>query len=133
MRGKSLFVAFAIAVVFAFAGRAVWAAPDAPFTIPAILSLTGSATATGSEEGTALRLLADSVNSSGGVLGRQIAFEIHDDQSNAQVAVQLMSAIVAKNPPIVLGPTLTGGCNAVLALVQAHGPLTYCLSSGVYT
>jgi branched-chain amino acid transport system substrate-binding protein len=132
MRGKSLFIAFAIAAVVAFAGKSVWAAPDAPLTIPAILSLTGSATATGSEEATALRLLADSVNSSGGVRGRQIAFDIHDDQSNAQVAVQLMSAIIAKNPPVVLGPTLTGGCNAVLALVQAHGPLTYCLSSGVY-
>jgi branched-chain amino acid transport system substrate-binding protein len=132
MRGKSLFVALVSVAVIAFAARAVWAAPDAPFTIPAILSLTGSATATGSEEATALRLLADSVNSSGGVRGRPIAFDIHDDQSNAQVAVQLMSAIVAKNPPIVLGPTLTGGCNAVLALVQAHGPLTYCLSSGVY-
>jgi branched-chain amino acid transport system substrate-binding protein len=129
--GKSLFVAIAIAAVVVLAGKAVWAAPE-PFTIPVILSLTGSATATGTEEAQALRLLADLVNSSGGVRGRQIVFDIHDDQSNAPVAVQLMSAIVAKNPPIVLGPTLSGACNAVFALVQARGPLTYCLSSGVY-
>jgi branched-chain amino acid transport system substrate-binding protein len=132
MLGKSLFLALAIGAIVVLGAKVVWAAPDTTFTIPVILSLTGSATASGTEEATALQLLADSVNKSGGVRGRQIAFEIHDDQSNAPVAVQLMSAIVAKNPPIVLGPTLTGGCNAVLALVQAHGPLTYCLSSGVY-
>jgi branched-chain amino acid transport system substrate-binding protein len=132
MLGKSLLVTIAIVAAVVHGGEAVSAASDTTFTIPVILSLTGSATATGTEEATALRLLADSVNNSGGVRGRQIAFDIHDDQSNAPVAVQLMSAIVAKNPPIVLGPTLTGACNAVLALVQAHGPLTYCLSSGVY-
>ena len=132
MLGKSLFVTVAIVTAVVLGGEAVSAAPDTTFTIPAILSLTGSATATGTEEAVALRLLADSVNSSGGVRGRQIAFDIHDDQSNAPVSVQLMSSIVAKSPPIVLGPTLSGGCNAVFALVQAHGPLTYCLSSGVY-
>jgi len=131
MQAKRLFVTLAIATVVVFAGQAVRAAAP-PFTIPVILSLTGSATATGTEEASALRTLADSVNASGGVRGRPIVFDIQDDQSSAPVAVQLMSAIVAKNPPIVMGPTLAGGCNAVLPLVQAQGPLTYCLSSGVY-
>src|ERR1700735_5199536 len=100
MLGKSLFLALTIAAVVVLGAKVVWAAPETTFTIPVILSLTGSATASGTEEATALQLLADSVNKSGGVRGRQIAFEIHDDQSNAPVAVQLMSAIVAKNPPI---------------------------------
>lgn len=125
-------VTIALLTLASLCCRTASAAPPAPFSIPAILSLTGSATASGTEEAKALQLLADTVNAGGGVRGRPIAFEIQDDQSNAQVAVQLMNAIVVKHPPIVLGPTLTGSCGAVLALVQTAGPLTYCLSSGMY-
>lgn len=122
----------ALAAVALLGAGTAGAAPQPPFTIPVILSLTGSATATGTEEASALRVLADSVNNGGGIHGRPIAFDVQDDQSNVPVAVQLMNAVKAKNPPIVLGPTLTGACNAVLALVQTNGPLTYCLSSGMY-
>ena len=114
------------------AAGAVRAAPPPAVEIPVILSLTGSAAATGTEEAEALKLLADSVNKNGGVRGRPLSFTIRDDQSNAQIAVQLTNEIAATHPSILLGPTLTGACSAVLPLVQSNGPLTYCLSSGMY-
>lgn len=116
----------------AFAGGPIRAA-DPAFAIPVILSLTGSASSLGSDEAEGLRLLADSVNKSGGVRGRPIAFEVQDDQSSAQVALQLASAIIAKqHPSIIIATTLVAGCSAILPLVVANGPVTYCLSAGMY-
>jgi branched-chain amino acid transport system substrate-binding protein len=107
------------------------AAAAAPFEVPAILSLTGSGSALATAEAEGLHLLADAVNKSGGVRGRPIAFTIQDDQSSPQIALQLASTILAKHPPIVIATTLVAGCSAILPLVT-NGPVTYCLSSGMY-
>lgn len=127
MRGV-LGIAFAIGIGLCGAASAA----QQPFEIPTILSLTGSAAATGLEEADALRVLADGANKSGGIRGRPIVFRVQDDQSSPQVAVQLANGIIATHAPILLGPTLVGACQAVLPLVQANGPLTYCTSAGMY-
>jgi branched-chain amino acid transport system substrate-binding protein len=115
----------------ALGAGSVRAATPAPFEIPVIVSLTGSGAALGSAEAQSLRLLAESVNRSGGVRGRPIAFTVQDDQSSPQVAVQLANGVIAQHPPIVVATTLVSGCSAVLPLL-ANGPVTYCLSPGMY-
>ena len=102
-----------------------------PFNIPTIVSLTGSGAALGSAEAASLHLLEDNLNRSGGVRGRPIAFTVQDDQSNPQVALQLASAVIAMHPPIMIATSLVAGCNAILPLL-ANGPVTYCLSPGMY-
>jgi branched-chain amino acid transport system substrate-binding protein len=101
-----------------------------PFAINAILPLTGAGAFLGKAEADTLALVTDVVNRSGGVRGRPIRFAIQDDQSNPQVAVQLASALIASNVPVIIGPALAGMCNAVAPLAK-DGPVVYCLSPGI--
>jgi branched-chain amino acid transport system substrate-binding protein len=100
--------------------------------INVILSLTGPGSFLGKNEQTALTVVEQNVNKSGGVLGKPIHFVVADDQSQPQVDVQLASALIAQGVPIIMGPSLTGGCNAIDALLKPDGPLLYCLTAGAH-
>jgi branched-chain amino acid transport system substrate-binding protein len=102
-----------------------------PYTIDAVLPITGGAAFLGMQEAAALKLFADTTNAAGGINGRMLAIAIQDDQTNAQTAVQLMSAALANHPAIVLdgGPAST--CRATAALV-ANGPVEYCLTPSIH-
>jgi branched-chain amino acid transport system substrate-binding protein len=99
--------------------------------IPVILSATGSGAFLGKQEQEALRLEEKSINQSGGIHGKVMRFDIHDDGSNAQTAVQMTTALIAQHPPIILGPALTGTCGAAMPL-GSNGPVMYCFASGVH-
>jgi branched-chain amino acid transport system substrate-binding protein len=101
-----------------------------PLSINAILPLTGSGAFLGKAESDTLTLVESVVNRSGGVRGRPIKFVVQDDQSNPQVAVQLATALIASNVPVIIGPALTALCNAVAPLAK-DGPVIYCLSPGI--
>jgi branched-chain amino acid transport system substrate-binding protein len=117
--------AAAIAMMLPIAGRSA-----DPYEIDTILSETGNLAFVGKTERDALEALEDTVNHSGGIDGRPIKFVFTDDQSNPQIAVQLLNNFLAKKPPVVLGPTTSAGCNALFAMV-ATGPVLYCTSSAV--
>jgi branched-chain amino acid transport system substrate-binding protein len=106
------------------------AAADNPIEINVIVSLTGGAAFLGKNEATALQLVEQNTNKTGGIGGRPVHFVIADDQTNPQIAVQLASDLIAKKVPIILGPTLTAGCNAVSALIKGDGPVLYCFTPG---
>jgi branched-chain amino acid transport system substrate-binding protein len=101
------------------------------FEINAFLPVTGAAAFLGKAEATALSLIEDQVNRSGGIGGRPIKFAISDDQSNPQVAVQLLNGLIAKKVPVVIGPSLVAMCNAMVPLVT-DGPIVYCVSPGLH-
>jgi branched-chain amino acid transport system substrate-binding protein len=120
-------------VLALFAGTAgVPARAADPYTIPIVLSLTGGAGFLGTKEAASLRLLETMVNAQGGVRGRQVKFDIADDESNPQVTVQLVSGLIAKNVPFIFGPTITAMCQAVAPLVDKAGPVTFCLSPTIF-
>jgi len=100
--------------------------------INVILSLTGPGAFLGKNESTALGVVEQNVNKTGGVNGRPIHFVIADDQSSPPVDVQLASALIAQGVPIIMGPSLTGGCNAITATLKADGPLLYCMTAGAH-
>jgi branched-chain amino acid transport system substrate-binding protein len=102
-----------------------------PYEINVIIPLTGLGAFLGKNEAAALGLVEQNVNAAGGIHGRQIKFVIQDDQSNPQVAVQLLTGVIAKHVPIVLGSTLAAMCGAMLPLVK-DGPVDYCFSSAIY-
>jgi branched-chain amino acid transport system substrate-binding protein len=102
-----------------------------PYEINAILPQTGQASFLGTAATATLGVIADLVNKSGGIAGRPIKFAIQDDQSNAQVAVQLVNGLIARNVPVMIGPELTGNCGATIPLLR-DGPVMYCLSPGVH-
>lgn len=103
----------------------------APIEIPAILPLTGNGAFYGHEMETAIKAAESYVNKTGGINGRPISFVIEDDQSNAQIGVQLDELLRAKHIPIILGPGWGQSCSALLPLNGKDGPLTYCLSNAI--
>ncbi|HEY6822161.1 MAG TPA: ABC transporter substrate-binding protein [Burkholderiales bacterium] len=102
-----------------------------PYKIDVITSLTGGASFLGKGEQQAMQLLEKSVNKSGGIGGQPVEFTFYDDQSSPQVAVQLGSQLKAKNPAVILGPSIVAMCNAAGPLMK-DGPVMYCLSPGIH-
>lgn len=118
------------AVVSAFLLIAMSAsAPGAdatPVEIDAIISLTGPAAFFGATSAKALKVVEDLTNANGGIAGRRLRFNVLDDGSNPQTAVQLTNELIAKKHAAVLGPILTVTCQAMAPLVERTGPVSYC-------
>jgi branched-chain amino acid transport system substrate-binding protein len=118
----------AVAIVALCLPRAAGAAD--PYEINVILSMTGTGTFIGQAQWQAIQIAETAVNKAGGINGRPIKFVLKDDQSNPQVDIQLTQALIAAKVPIVIGPTITASCNAIMPLVAAAGPVMYCLTAG---
>lgn len=125
IRLHAIGLAFALTVLGAVPVRSA-----EPYTINAIISLTGSAAFLGQDDAAGYRLVEQIVNAKGGINGTPIRFAIADDQSNPQVAAQLASDLSSKHVPIILGATLVAPCRVIAALVEENGPFNYCLSNG---
>lgn len=128
----SLFFAIACVAANVFVAPAATPAPASgtPYEINAIVSLSGNGAFIGAQEVQALQAYETVVNRTGGIHGRPVHFAIGDDQSNPAVAVQLASAIVAKNAPVILGPGLTATCRAIVPLIK-NGPVSYCFAPSI--
>ncbi|MGA2395151.1 MAG: ABC transporter substrate-binding protein [Candidatus Lustribacter sp.] len=100
----------------------------APVRIDVIISLTGSTSFTAKDQVDTLHVLEAYTNKTGGIDGRPVQFVVHDDASSPQVAVQLANQIIAAKGQVILGPAVTGPCQAVAAIVVDKGPVSYCLS-----
>jgi branched-chain amino acid transport system substrate-binding protein len=102
------------------------------FEIEVVMPLTGGGSFLGQGEQQSLQLAEKVANAGGGIAGRPIHFVFHDDQSSPQVAVQLTNEIMAKHPAVLLGSSIVAMCSAMGPLVQASGPVEYCLSPGIH-
>lgn len=109
------------------------AAPNVePYTIDAILPLTGASAYAGQIHASALRVYESVANASGGIRGRPLHFEIHDDQSSTVTAVQLTNQLLAKHPAVILGSAIIAACTAEAAIVPSD-TVEFCLSPGLVT
>ena len=129
MKSLTLFCAAAL-LMCAVAGPA--AAQPKPYTIDAILSLTGPAATLGQAEAAALAAYEKLANRQGGIHGTPIHFEVSDDTSNAATAVQLANAILAKHPAVVMGSSLVGPTQAIEPLFLANGPVLFASTPLLY-
>lgn len=105
-------------------------AASTPYSIDVILPLTGPTAFAGKTQEQAARAYESVVNKAGGIHGQMLHFEVHDDQSNPSVDVQIVNEILAKHPVVVLGPSLTANCAAVVPLF-VNGPVNFCFSPGI--
>lgn len=122
----------AVAVLGAVGSLPCVSAPAAePYTIPAVLPLTGAAAFLGAGERKSLELVEKSVNAEGGINGQPIKFEFQDDQSSPQIGVQLANDVIAKKPAVMIGSSFVAVCRAMAPLMQ-DGPVDYCLSPGIH-
>ena len=99
-----------------------------PYDIHVVLPMTGGGSFVGKGQQENLSALEAEVNKAGGIGGgRTVRFVYHDDQSTPQVAVQLLTEIMASKPTVVLGSGLVAMCNAMAPLAK-NGPVHYCMS-----
>jgi branched-chain amino acid transport system substrate-binding protein len=100
-----------------------------PYTMHAILSVTGSASFLGGSEKAALLAMQKQVNSTGGIQGHPLNIAIADNQSVASTAVSLASPLVGQVPLLIVG-ALTTVDRPVDNLATSKGPVIYDLSPG---
>ncbi len=101
------------------------------FKIDVITPLTGGGSFLGKGQQFTLEALKAIANKEGGIVGREIEFVYHDDQSSPQTAVQLATAVIAGKPAVMIGSSLVAMCNAIAPSLKS-GPFDYCLSPGVH-
>lgn len=116
----------ALSITFSSAGRA-----EDPVDIHVVIPVTGPGAQVGTNQQLALRIEEKLFNQQGGIAGRPVRFVIHDDQSNPQIDVQLVTQILANGATVVLGPSLSGSCNAVAPLFGTAA-IGYCYSPGIH-
>lgn len=113
-----------------FAAPGSTRAADEPYEINVVAALTGPGSFVGQATAETLAALERNVNKQGGINGQPVHFAFHDDQTNPQVSVQLVNQLIAKNVPVILGPTITATCRAAAPIV-VNGPVLYCITPGV--
>ncbi|HEV8021191.1 MAG TPA: ABC transporter substrate-binding protein [Candidatus Lustribacter sp.] len=113
------------------ASRAASPAPSkTPFTIDVIVSQTGQSAFQGQQAIAAIRAVESAINADGGINGQPVRFQLHDDETKPQVAVEVGTQILAGHPAILLGPIVQATCNA-LAPIAGTATVEYCLSPGL--
>lgn len=131
MNKKTSLTAGLAVALGAIIGQANIARAADSIDIPVVMPLTGGGSFLGQGEQKALQLVEKIVNDLHGINGKPVHFQIQDDQSSPQVAVQLTNQVMAGNPPVMLGSSLVAMCSAIAPLV-ANGPVDYCFSPGVH-
>jgi branched-chain amino acid transport system substrate-binding protein len=125
-------LAFALVALLLAAAVAPAGAAD-PYDVNVLLSLTGPGAFLGQAEAKSLEAIELLTNQSGGIDGRPVHFVVADDQSSPQLAVQLTNGLIAKGVPIMLGPSYSATCYAVVPIVKSNGPVQYCYTPSVHT
>lgn len=98
-----------------------------PFAIDILLPLTGPAAYAGKLEQQAAQVYETIVNKGGGIHGQPVHFNIHDDQGNPVIAVQIVNDLLPKHPVAILGPSFAATCAATSPLF-VNGPVNFCFS-----
>jgi branched-chain amino acid transport system substrate-binding protein len=99
-----------------------------PLQIDVIIPLTGASAFLGKNQFDALGIFEKMTNAAGGVRGRMIHFNIQDDQSSPQVALQLVNGVLQHHPSLIMGFSTIGECGAVTPIISSTGPLIYCFT-----
>jgi branched-chain amino acid transport system substrate-binding protein len=121
-----LVLAFLLALAIGVAPASVRAAD--PVEVQVLVALTGPAAFGGADNKNALTGVENYVNRTGGIRGRPLKFVFSDDQTSTTATVQLFNTLIPKGTQVIVGPTTVAQCEAVRALVQTTGPVSYCFS-----
>ncbi|MEV6903369.1 ABC transporter substrate-binding protein [Amycolatopsis sp. NPDC051372] len=103
---------------------------DSAYTLGLITSQTGTGSQLGVGELQGAQLAVDQINARGGVNGKPLRLRTADDQSNPAQAV-LQTRKMLGSVDALVGPSLSGPCQAVIPLASSAQLIDYCLSPGV--
>lgn len=124
-------LAATVAAVIALCSGTTAQQTKAPVQIAADMPLTGSGAFIGQSMVKVLDVIEKEVNAQGGIQGRPVHFEVTDNETNPQLAVQLANRAIAGGAQVVIdgGPAVI--CHAIAPLYN-NGPVLYCLSPAFY-
>jgi branched-chain amino acid transport system substrate-binding protein len=120
-----------VAMLFGLLGAPAVPQTAEPYTIDVIINQSGPNAYVGSLYATVFRVFEKYINAHGALNGRPVHFNLLDDQTNVQTAVQLAAQVIAKHPVVMFGGTQTAACAAVASLVK-NGPVDFCISPGYF-
>ncbi|HXQ42828.1 MAG TPA: ABC transporter substrate-binding protein [Candidatus Udaeobacter sp.] len=92
------------------------AADESPILIGLIAGTTGAYGSTGVAVVNGAQLAVDHVNAAGGVLGRQLKLDAHNDDASATVSGQIFAKLVSDGAVAIAGSPDTGPVTAELAM-----------------
>jgi branched-chain amino acid transport system substrate-binding protein len=102
----------------AFALTSQIALAQQPIKIMGIVELSGTGATAGTNFKNGMELAAREINAAGGILGRKIALENYDTQSNPAVAKALATKAVDQDVYVVMGPVFSG--SIVVSMVETR-------------
>ena len=107
-------VATALAAILCAAAPA--GADEKPILVGLIAGTTGAYGSTGVAVVNGAQLAVDTINAAGGVLGRQIKLDAHNDNASATLSGQLFAKLVSDGAVVIAGSPDTGPTTAELAI-----------------
>ncbi len=101
-----------------------------PYAIGVLTAQTGPASWLGDGELKAANMVAEQINSQGGIDGHPLKIVFYDTASSPEQTVKGASKLMGDGVLAIIGPSLVAESKAIAPLVKAQGPLVYSLSGG---
>jgi len=131
MLKKIITVILAVNILILFSFSGVLGKEKAPYTIGAILSVTGGASFLGEPERNTAKMVEEWVNAAGGIQGRPLKVIVEDTKSDEGQAVLAVRKLLEKDKvAAIVGPSTTGESMAVVPIMEkAQTPLISCAAA----
>src|SRR3954462_13201392 len=113
---KAALLGTVFSVLTALAGVGHAAADEKPILIGLIAGTTGAYGSTGVAVVNGAQLAVDKINAAGGVMGRQLKLDAHNDNASATLSGQLFAKLVSDGAVVIAGSPDTGPTTAELAV-----------------
>lgn len=113
-------------------GSFSWAlGAGAPYTVGAVLSVTGGASFLGEPERNTAKMIEEWINAAGGIKGHPLKVIIEDTKSDEGQAVLAVRKLLEKDKVVaIFGPSTTGESMAVVPIMEkAQTPLVSCAAA----
>jgi branched-chain amino acid transport system substrate-binding protein len=103
-------------------------AQKAPYSVGAVLSVTGGASFLGEPERNTVKMVEEWVNAAGGIQGHPLKVIVEDTKSDVAQAVLAVRKLLEKDKVVaIVGPSTTGESMAVVPIMEkAQTPLISC-------
>lgn len=105
-----------------------YAQDSTPIKIVSSLDLSGPASELGEQALAGVQFAVDSLNRSGGVLGRRVIFEDQDNGTNPQRAISQANALAQQGASLLLSPISSGGTVGVSKMVSGKLKVPMCVA-----
>jgi branched-chain amino acid transport system substrate-binding protein len=112
---KTAILGTVVSVLAALAAVGLASADENPILIGLIAGTTGAYGSTGVAVVNGAQLAVDKINAAGGVMGRQLKLDAHNDDASATLSGQLYAKMVGDGAVVIAGSPDTGPVTAELA------------------